>query len=605
VSPESRTDAQTIKPPAISRSIDWSAFLLGGYLAGALVLLLRLGIGTLQANRLHRGAVLRDGRLTSEQCVTPITVGWFKPILILPGEWQQWSRSQLDVVLTHEHEHARRRDPLFQWLALLNRAVFWFHPLAWWLERRLSILAEEACDAAVLAAGHSPQDYSEYLLQMARTVSRAHGRVQMVGMAMPGTGLSHRMRLIIQALPSTRPSRTRLACTVAFCVASSGLFASGTLTERDEQPARAQHPRQDVVLPASQRGPQGNLAYRQPPRPPAAAGTRQTTTQTQKPVPGMQIKFEVVSIKPCLDTGNAAGGRGGGNSPRFAITPGYVSWGCVTLEQLIDNAWGGGSFPENALLNTIRVPPGRRADLPKRIRGGPSWVDDERFAIEIRISGDNTDLTGSARHQLVNSMMGPALRAMLEDRFQLKLRKATEEVPMYALAIAPGGLKMTPVDPNKCYEVTAEQRAAAGRMLPPAPPGFEGTLPCGFDGYSAQAGNRRGNESMDFTRIQLKDLALWLSREMDRYVLDKTGVNGRFNFRLEFAPDESTPGTTETREEFRRAGEQLLRRPAPEQVKGDGPTIFKALEVLGLTLQKTKGPAEYLVIDSVQRPRPN
>jgi len=55
-------------------------------------------------------------------------------------------------VLTHEWEHVRRRDPLVQWLALLNRSIFWFHPLAWWLERKLSelprMLATRPCSSA-------------------------------------------------------------------------------------------------------------------------------------------------------------------------------------------------------------------------------------------------------------------------------------------------------------------------------------------------------------------------------------------------------------------------------------------------------------------------
>jgi beta-lactamase regulating signal transducer with metallopeptidase domain len=88
--------------------------------------------------------------------------------VVLPENWSQWPAAQLDAVLAHEHEHARRRDPLFQWLALLNRAVFWFHPLAWWLERRIAALAEEACDAVVLARGHDPRDYSEYLIDITR-----------------------------------------------------------------------------------------------------------------------------------------------------------------------------------------------------------------------------------------------------------------------------------------------------------------------------------------------------------------------------------------------------------------------------------------------------
>ena len=168
------------------------------------MLLLRLILGTMEANRLRRRAVMMAGRLTSTRCATPITVGWFRPSLILPEGWEQWPSAKLAAVLTHEAAHARRHDPLVQWLALFNRAVFWFHPLAWWLERRLSTLAEEACDAAVLAAGHSPQDYSEYLLDMARSVSAGGGRVRLVGMAMPGSGLTWRMQQIFRGLPSAR-----------------------------------------------------------------------------------------------------------------------------------------------------------------------------------------------------------------------------------------------------------------------------------------------------------------------------------------------------------------------------------------------------------------
>ena len=201
----------------------------------------------------------------------------------------------------------------------------------------------------------------------------------------------------------------------------------------------------------------------------------------------MKITFDVISIKPCLPDPNA-GGRGGGNSPRFAISPGWVRWGCVTLGQLIENAWGGGSFPNNDLLNTIRVPPGQRPDAPKRIRGGPSWIDEERYAIEIKISGDTTDLTGSARHNQVNGVIAAQLQAMIVDRFQLKLRKATEEQPMYALTVAPGGLKIAPTAPARCW--VRSRFTPLDQQVPP--PGFEGTLPCD---YGVQGGSDRGNVS--------------------------------------------------------------------------------------------------------------
>jgi len=132
-------------PAPIQRPVrSWPACLACIYLLGACILLVRLALGTARAHLLVRRAANRGGRLTSDLCAAPVTVGWLTPAVILPECWQRWPQAQLDAVLTHEGEHARRRDPLVQWLALLNRALFWFHPLAWWLEFRLCALAEEA-----------------------------------------------------------------------------------------------------------------------------------------------------------------------------------------------------------------------------------------------------------------------------------------------------------------------------------------------------------------------------------------------------------------------------------------------------------------------------
>jgi uncharacterized protein (TIGR03435 family) len=360
--------------------------------------MIRLAVGTVLANRLRRGATLHEGRLTSDRCATPITVGWFRPSLILPCGWDQWSPTQLDVVLAHEQEHARRHDPIVPWFALLNRAVFWFHPLSWWLERRLAILAEEACDAAVLVAGHSPQQYSEYLVDMARSVARQRGRIRVVGMAMPGTGLSHRLRVIFQGVPGVRPSRRRIGAAIAVSLTLCIVCTTATLAERRSK--------QDPVRPT------------------------------------LQIKFEAVAIRPGEDSGPPNGRGGGGGGMRNAITPGYASWGCVSLAELIDQAYGGGPFPKNSLLNTVRLAPGGNPDAAKRIRGGPSWVEKDKFAIEIRLSGD-TRISRAAQTRSGPDGHGARAQAMLEDRFQLKLRKATEEVPMYALTVASGGLKIT------------------------------------------------------------------------------------------------------------------------------------------------------------------
>jgi beta-lactamase regulating signal transducer with metallopeptidase domain len=185
--------------------------LLGVYLLGLCFLLLRLAVGTVRARRLVRNATLYNGMRISSLCAAPVTVGFLHPTVILPESWCQWPQAQLDAVLTHECEHARRRDPFVQWLALLNRALFWFHPVAWWLERRLSALAEEACDNVVLARGHDPREYSEYLMDMARSVMRSGTRLNIAGMAMPGSMLPQRIRKIIERGPVPYISRTRTA----------------------------------------------------------------------------------------------------------------------------------------------------------------------------------------------------------------------------------------------------------------------------------------------------------------------------------------------------------------------------------------------------------
>jgi len=213
--------------------------LLGLYLLGLCILLFRLAIGTVRARRLVRDAILHDGMHISSLCAVPVTVGFLYPIVILPERWRQWSPAQLDAVLTHERAHVRRRDSLIQWLALLNRALFWFHPVAWWLERHLSALAEEACDNVVLAGGHDSREYSEYLIEMARSVMRSGARLDIAGMAMPGGSLPRRIRRILEGGPVPRISSTRMAVVAVACVISCTAFASGTL-DRVRQVSLAQ-----------------------------------------------------------------------------------------------------------------------------------------------------------------------------------------------------------------------------------------------------------------------------------------------------------------------------------------------------------------------------
>jgi bla regulator protein blaR1 len=113
-------------PEALPAAWTWQSNLAAIYLVGLCAFLLRLAIGALRARLLVRRAELREGLWTGDSCTVPVTVGWLRPRVILPSAWRSWSETQLDAVLTHENEHVRRRDPLVQSLALVNRAVFCF-----------------------------------------------------------------------------------------------------------------------------------------------------------------------------------------------------------------------------------------------------------------------------------------------------------------------------------------------------------------------------------------------------------------------------------------------------------------------------------------------
>lgn len=238
--PTAGLGAEAAGPGARSLVANWRVGLAGIYVLGLFILLTRLALGSVHARRLVRTAIQREGRLTSVSCAAPITVGWLRPAVILPESSRQWTGARIEAAKTHEEEHARYRDPLVQWLALLNRAVFWFHPLAWWLERHLAALAEEACDDAVLARGHNPRQYSEFLLDLANSVMRSGQRVNALGMTMPGHFLARRIPYILAQARPTRISSLRIACAGCICLVASGLFAAVRLEPKPVQRAMAE-----------------------------------------------------------------------------------------------------------------------------------------------------------------------------------------------------------------------------------------------------------------------------------------------------------------------------------------------------------------------------
>jgi beta-lactamase regulating signal transducer with metallopeptidase domain len=105
----------------------------------------------------------------SQTLLEPGVVGIFRPVLLLPaGIMERLSAVQLRAVVGHEMCHVRRRDNLLAAIHMLVEALFWFHPLVWWLGRRMIVERECACDEAVMGAGNDRKAYAEGILQVCR-----------------------------------------------------------------------------------------------------------------------------------------------------------------------------------------------------------------------------------------------------------------------------------------------------------------------------------------------------------------------------------------------------------------------------------------------------
>jgi uncharacterized protein (TIGR03435 family) len=189
-----------------------------------------------------------------------------------------------------------------------------------------------------------------------------------------------------------------------------------------------------------------------------------------------------------------------------------------------------------------------------QISGGPTWIGTERFDVDARASTSGATPPDDPRK--VNDeqrKVGERLRNLLADRFQLAIHRQTEEQPVYELVVAKGGAKL--------------QESTEGKNL-----------------------IRRGTGILKGQSVGLRMLALNLSNELDRPVINKTGLAGTYDFELKWTPVVLSAGPVDP----------------PLSTEPDRPWISTALqEQLGLRLESKKGPVEVLVIDRVARPSKN
>ena len=177
-----------IDPISPYKKLDWSLPLFFLWGAGTILLLLRLFLRLVNASRIRRHSLrLKDPPtelnlthlgipgnppiLMSREIHTPITIGWWRPVIILPHEALGWSGERKHSVLLHEAAHIQRRDYVSTIMAHIVTSLYWFNPLVWLTMRSLYIERERACDDFVLASGFRPSDYASHLLDIATQAS--------------------------------------------------------------------------------------------------------------------------------------------------------------------------------------------------------------------------------------------------------------------------------------------------------------------------------------------------------------------------------------------------------------------------------------------------
>ncbi len=208
-----------------------------------------------------------------------------------------------------------------------------------------------------------------------------------------------------------------------------------------------------------------------------------------------------------------------------------------------------------------------------QISGGPRWIGSDRFDVEGKAENSKAD----------PEELRLMLQSLFEDRFKLKVHRETKVSPVYALVVGKGGPKI---------KLSRDQ--SPENVDGPAPPGAGPNHGAIRIGVGSLVGNA----------VTLSWFATMLSQRLDRLIVDRTNLAGRFDIRLQWAP---IPGENP----FDQGGNKLQSAiidngGATLTADPSLPSIFSAIqEQLGLKLESAKAPVDVLVIDHVEQPSAN
>src|SRR5205807_4582258 len=207
----------------------WAAYAFLAWAVSAMAGLACVAVGLWQVLRLRRNCTPVDTKSLDAEaqeviakfqqfrsvqvCIStkvqvPTAVGFLKPAILLPS-WlvAEVSPIELKHILLHELAHLRRYDDWTNLVQKIVKAIMFFHPLVWWIERRLSLEREVACDDAVLVQTDNPRTYAQCL---ARVAEKSFLRRQ-IALAQAAVSRLHQLSSrITQILDIDRPKTTQL-----------------------------------------------------------------------------------------------------------------------------------------------------------------------------------------------------------------------------------------------------------------------------------------------------------------------------------------------------------------------------------------------------------
>jgi beta-lactamase regulating signal transducer with metallopeptidase domain len=234
---------------------------LTAWAIGVVLMLTRLGIGLWRMTRAVRRArpvedhywlaMLAGARdqvgcrrrvrlVTSSEVEVPATLGFFRPVIVLPRHAERWVWGRRQAVMLHEMVHVARFDWPVRTVARLARAFYWFNPLVWWAVRRLDLEQELACDEEVLALGTRASSYACHLLGIARHAAPCPSP------AIPALGIARRTHLeerIMTILNRTKHRRAGLVVLLPAAILMAALvpaLASVVPSDPPPRPADAE-----------------------------------------------------------------------------------------------------------------------------------------------------------------------------------------------------------------------------------------------------------------------------------------------------------------------------------------------------------------------------